>query len=379
MTAGLLLAAIPTADASAVVQPVGGETVELPAEPSGSAAITYPRLRVTRIVGGLVNPWDLDFAPGGLILFTERPGRIKARLSNGTVRQLRADLSDLWVSGETGMMSIEVDPAFSTNRRVYTCQGTTRDDKTTQVVAWTLDAAVTTLTRVNDPLVGGIDNVTGRHGGCQLRFNRAGELLIGTGDAAKGTNPQNLDSLAGKVLRVNRMTGAGIAGNVRGRVYTYGHRNVQGLALASNGDVYSVEHGTNRDDEVNWLQPGANYGWDPIPGYNEARPMTDNVKFPGAKRAVYRTGYPTWAWSGATFVYGTQWRSFNGALAITSLKYKRLRFAFVTHTGAYRGWTPYALYLRYGRLRGAEFGPDGALYLTTSNGGNDSILRVVAY
>ena len=95
------------------------------------------------------------------------------------------------------------------------------------------------------------------------RFDTAGRLIIGTGDAATGTNPQDLSSLAGKTLRVDRFTGAGVRGNASGgdpRIYTYGHRNVQGLALAPNGAVYSVEHGTDRDDEINLLPPAATTG-----------------------------------------------------------------------------------------------------------------------
>jgi len=218
----------------------GSTAVQAQAAPRPLPAVV-PQLTVTPWVGGLVHPWDLAFTPGGDLLFTERPGRIKVRLRNGTVRQLTANLNDLWVSGETGLMGIEVDPAFAQNRRVYTCQGTSDNGNTVQVVAWVANAALTGLTRVNDPLVGGIDGSSGRHGGCQLRIDAAGHLRIGTGDAAVGTNPQNRNQLAGKTLRVDRFTGAGIAGNAGGgdpRVYTYGHRNVQGLALRSNGDVF---------------------------------------------------------------------------------------------------------------------------------------------
>jgi glucose/arabinose dehydrogenase len=251
---------------------------------------------------------------------------------------------------------------------------------TVQVVAWVANAALTTLTRVNDPLVGGIDGSSGRHGGCQLRVIPDGSLIVGTGDATTGTNPQNLQSLAGKTLRVNRFNGAGVPGNAVGgdpRIYTYGHRNVQGLALRGNGQLFSVEHGTDRDDEVNILQVGRNYGWDPVPGYNESRPMTDFGKFPGAVGAIWSSGFPTIATSGGSFLEGSQWQGWNGALAVSALAGQHLRILFVDTQGdVVDEYVPPELNGRFGRLRGAELGPDGSLYVTTSNGTNDAILRV---
>jgi glucose/arabinose dehydrogenase len=337
-------------------------------------------LAVTPVVSGLSIPWDVAFADDGTMFFTERAGRISVRLIDGVVRRLTANMNDLWAQGETGLMGIELDPAFNQNRRVYTCQGTLDNNNTVQVLAWVADAGLTRLDRVNDPLVGGIDGSSGRHGGCQLRIGPDGTLLIGTGDAATGTNPQNLQSLAGKTLRVNRFTGAPVPGNAGGgdpRIYTYGHRNVQGLAVRTNGQVFSIEHGSDRDDEVNILQPGGNYGWDPVPGYNETRPMTDFGKFPNAVGAVWSSGFPTIATSAGTFLRGAKWQGWNGALAVSVLAGRHLRVFFLDSRGAVVDqYLPPELNGRFGRLRGAELGPDGDLFVTTSNGSNDAILRV---
>ena len=112
-------------------------------------------------------------------------------------------------------------------------------------------------------LLKGLPTSSGRHGGCRLLITRNGALLVGTGDAAVGTNPQNLGSLGGKTLRLNRTTGKPwptnpfINGNGKRRfVLTYGHRNVQGLAQRRDGTLWSVEHGSFRDDEVNKLVGG---------------------------------------------------------------------------------------------------------------------------
>ena len=127
---------------------------------------------------------------------------------------------------------------------------------------------------------------------------------------------------------MNRSTGAPWPTNpyIRSRstnaryVLTYGHRNVQGLAQRSDGSIWSVEHGTDRDDEVNRLSTGGDYGWNPTPGYNESRPMTDQ-RLPGTQiNARWRSGNPTIATSGAAWVRGRQWGDNNGTLAVGALK-----------------------------------------------------------
>jgi glucose/arabinose dehydrogenase len=358
----------------------------VPAAPA-AAQTAAPNLQLSTVVsGGFSRIWDLAFSPDGTMFFTERPGRIFVRTEAGAVRQLAADLSDLWASGETGLMGIETDPAFLTNRRLYTCQGTTDGGNTVQVVAWVVDAAYTRAVRVNDPLVGGIDGQLGRHGGCQLRVDLDGFLHVGTGDAARGTNPQDLRSLAGKTLRVNRFTGAAAPGNALAgvpgadaRIYTYGHRNVQGLALRpGTSEVWSVEHGTNVQDEVNRLVNGGNYGWDPVPGYNEATPMTDLGKFPSAIPSRWSSG-PTIATSGAAFLEGAQWGTWQGYLAVSTQAGQSLRVFPVDAAGNVGApFAPAPLDHTVGRIRGAELGPDGVLYVTTDNGSNDRILALRA-
>ena len=275
---------------------------------------------------------------------TERPGRIVVRLPDGGVRALTADLGDLWVSGETGLMGIEVDPGFASNRRIYTCQGTVDNSNTVQVVAWTVNGAYTAMSRVNDPLVGGIDGTSGRHGGCQLRIDPSGALWIGTGDAATGTNPQSPTALNGKVLRVDRFTGGRSARQPllrRGRqpgahVHVGPSQPPRAGRPPGTGQMWSVEHGPDRDDEINRLFAGGNYGWDPVPGYNESVPMTDFAKFPNAVPAVWSSGPITFAVSGATFLHGSGWGTWEGALAVSALKDSRLRVLFFDSAGRLR-------------------------------------------
>lgn len=348
-----------------------------------AAAPGQPSVDVTVMADGLAIPWDIGFTPDGVMVYTERPGRIGVRFPDGTRRTLAADLSDLVVAGESGLMGMVVDPRFERNRRIYTCQAHTGPE--VQVIAWRINPAYTTARRVIDPVVDDIPLVTGRHGGCRLRFFR-GALMIATGDAAQGTTPQNLASLGGKVLRVHRHKGTGLPGNPfigsanpdTRRIYSYGHRNLQGLAVRpARGEVWSVEHGPSRDDEINRIRAGGNYGWNPVPGYNESRPMTDLARFPNAVPAVWSSGFPTLATSGGIFVQGPEWGIWNGAFAVASLKDRSLRMFRLSRDGRVVGIDDVpAVTGRYGRLRTPMMGPDGALYVTTSNGVNDRILRL---
>lgn len=249
-------------------------------------------------------------------------------------------------------------------------------------MTWRLDGAK--ATRVEDPLLAGLpNNPSGRHSGCRMALDGDGRLLVGTGDTAVGTVPQDRSSLGGKVLRVDLATGEGVEGNPFGdRIYTYGHRNVQGVAVRRDGLVFTAEHGPGVDDEVNLLRPGANYGWDPsrggtAGGYDESVPMTDLERFPDAVEAVWSSGDPTEAICDAAFLTGEQWGGMEGVLAVTALKgSKVLLFTVTPEGGVHSVSIPVELDGTHGRLRGAELGPDNALYVTTSNGEDDKILRI---
>ncbi len=343
-----------------------------------------PDLKITPVVRRLDHPWDVKTLPGGVLLFTQRDRATLSVLKKGKVHRVGFPKSSVWVSGETGLMGLEVDPDFSTNRRIYTCQGGfTGGGHDVHVTAWTLDAKLRKAT-LDKVLIGGFPTSSGRHGGCRLVVTSDGSLLVGTGDAAQGTNPQDLDSLGGKTLRLDRFTGAPWPGNpfisstgARRYVHTYGHRNVQGVAERSDGTLWSIEQGSFRDDEVNLLVNGGDYGWNPVPGYNESVPMTDQA-LPGQQRkARWSSGNPTLATSGGGFVNGDKWRALDGALAVACLKASRVLFlTFDAQGKLQRLRAPRAL-RQYGRIRQVSSAENGDLLVTTDNGGgNDLILRV---
>src|SRR3954451_12502501 len=268
----------------------GGGGQGAPRNPAGPAAAPTgaPALDLTVVADGLDHPWDVAQADDGTLLFDQRGGGLTAVLPDGSVQEVAADFDDLFARGETGLMGLVLDPAFGQNRRFYTCEGRQAGETPDiAVIAWTVDDGWRTATRVADPLLGGIpvNTSSGRHGGCRLRFDLTGALLVSTGDNARGSNPQDRDTLAGKVLRIDPATGRPAAGNpfpgggASAYLWTYGHRNVQGLAVRpGTAQVYGVEQGTTRDDEVNLLRAGGNYGYDPNGadgGYDQSVPMTD--------------------------------------------------------------------------------------------------------
>ncbi len=340
-----------------------------PVEPAPDGATS---LQVEVVTDGLDKPWDVVQAPDGTLLVDERAGGFTAVLPDGAVREVRADFDDLFADGETGLMGLALDPDFDRTRRLYSCQGDVAGS--IKVVAWTVADDWSSATRVADPLVGGLplNEASGRHGGCRLQFLPDGVLLVGTGDTADGSLPQDPDSLGGKVLRVDPATGAAT-------VWTLGHRNVQGLAVRPGGEqVFAVEHGPDRDDEVNLLRDGGNYGWDPDGGgsYDESVPMTD-PEIAGAVPALWSSGVPTLATSGATFLDGAAWGAYDGLLLIALLKAQGVLALRLDDTGEVVDQFRVPELEDHGRIRTVRQGADGLLYVTTDNGGGaDALLRV---
>lgn len=340
--------------------------------------------QIRTIASGLSNPWDVAQTPDGTLIVTERAGAIKT-VRNDEVTAVKADLDDVFSKGEAGLMGLALAVDFDSSRRFYTCLATAND---VRVVAWTMAADYQSATRIAQPIVSGIKHLAGgRHSGCRLLLDSEGALLISAGDATIGSAPQDRTVLNGKILRVDPITGAAWPGNpfigsanaATKLIYTFGHRNVQGLAIQpTTGAVFSVEHGPDIDDEVNLLKPGANYGWDPDGpenSYDESVPMTD-PDIDGATAAWWSSGNPTLATSGATFLSGEQWGSADGALVVACLKGSRLLLMTVGDQSITDTQSVDGLEGTHGRLRTAYLGNDGLLYITTDNGSDDEILQI---
>jgi aldose sugar dehydrogenase len=360
-----------------------------------------PELRVSTVADGFQHVWDLGFLPDGRILVTERGGRLSLLASGepgAAVTPVEADFDDVLVRGEGGLMGVVIHPDFARTGRFTTCQthvdgaGNATD---VRLVTWELNAPVggpASARRVVDPMVGGLPiNPSGRHSGCRPTLAPDGMLLVGTGDAARANIAQDLSALGGKTLRIDLASGgpppdnpfADAADPAQRLIWTYGHRNVQGVAIQpGTGQVYTAEHGPSTDDEVNVPRPGANYGWDPsqggtVGGYDESVPMTDLARFPDAVEAVWSSGRPVEAICGAAFISGPQWGALDGVLAVGALRGEKLLLMTIGPDGVVSGvGVPEQFDGRFGRLRAVRTGPDGTLYVTTSNGSNDQVLRV---
>jgi glucose/arabinose dehydrogenase len=355
-----------------------------------------PTLEITTVMDDLDRPWDIAFTPDGTMLVTERDReQIDALQPDGQRSVLAAEPRGVWHRFETGLMGIAVSPEFATNREFYVCHGWKRaGKKDIRVTAWNVDENYTSaaMTRV---VLSGIHIEGGKHAGCRLRFAPDGALFVSTGDSRTGPLPQDKKSLNGKILRIDAATGAGWPGNPwadahnanKRRLYTYGHRNAQGLAWrdlgGGDGEMWSVEQGTTRDDEVNQLRPGGNYGWNPMPDYNDDAPMTDHT-LPGRQiDARWSSGFPTIATSGACWITDPMWGPWQGRLAVGTTKANQIDIMEFRPGGRLVSVVvPEQLDEHFGDLRVPVQGPDGALYLATDNGeeehpGIDRILRVV--
>lgn len=359
-----------------------GAGLTLSAAPSPARAST-PSYTVSTVVSGLSVPWDLTFM-GSTMMFDTRGGALYTKAGSASSRRVAlSKMPKLFVGVESGMMGLVADPDWASNKYFYTCQAVaTSSGKPSdiRVLRWKLDNA--THATVNKTMIKGIPILKGRHAGCRLRFSAYNYLYVGTGDAASGTNPQNLHSLGAKILRLTH-SGAfpkdnpylKLGGNAR-YVWNYGHRNVQGLALRpGTSEMWSVEQGTYRDDEINGVGKAGNYGYNPVPGYNESVPMTDTRKYPSAARARWSSGKSTIATSGATFLSGSKWKGWNNALAVGVLKDEQIKlFSITGHTTK-----PLAVLTSLNgrhRIRTVQLGPDGALYFTTSDGSHDVIGKI---
>jgi len=332
-----------------------------------------PVLTDTVIQSGLSVPWDLAFAPDGRLFVTERMGTILMfESSKPNAKQLASlRVPDIHSMGEAGLMGITIDPAFASNGFVYVCASRMDGaDWRNQVLRYKATAEAMTF---DGYVIRTGMQAASIHDGCRLAFGPDGKLWVTMGENGTGRLAQDPNTLNGKVLRTNSdgtvpddnpiLPGAA----KRTYAYTMGNRNPQGLAFQpGTGLPFEVEHGATTNDEINVLVPGKNYGWPEQEGPGGvARGFID---------PMWTSGTVTYAASGAAFVTGDRWGSWSGSLFIATLKEQDLRRFEVTGTTVVPKEVLYDQ--KYGRLRSIVLGPDGALYLTTSNGSGDRIVRV---
>lgn len=359
----------------------------VPPQVSIQKSTVIPTLTTETVTTGFDHIWEIAFLPTGEMLFTERGGTLHI-MQNGMVRDL-AKIADVFAQGEGGLLGMGVDAQFTQNRYIYLCFDSTKPGIKTpdvRVARFTVAADLSGLSNRTD-IVTGMPVSSGRHSGCRVQMGPDGYVWIGTGDAAIGGTAIDHKNLGGKILRVDR-DGKPAPGNLTGdfdpRIYSYGHRNIQGLAFfpqPQNGVLgISVEHGSYEDDEINLLKPG-NFGWaPPTSEYTEQGVlMTDKKAYPDAIDAIWSSGNPTIAPSGVTFLTGEKWQAWEGRLAMAVLKNQHLRIFTVNSDNTMAKDFDDLFVKQFGRLRTAVMGPDGNLYLSTDNGKTDQIIRVIPH
>jgi glucose/arabinose dehydrogenase len=314
-----------------------------PSESARSGAGRPPRPRVVgTVASGLQVPWGIDFLPDGSALVTERDTQRVFQVGDGAVRRV-GELTEAKADGEGGLLGVAVSPTYAQDSTVFFYLTTDEDNR---VVRATFRGG-----RLGEatPVLTGIAKNTFHDGG-RLLFGPDGMLYVSTGDAGDPANAQDLESLAGKILRITP-EGEPAPGNPdpRSPVWSYGHRNVQGLAFDDRGRLWASEFGDKTWDELNLIRKGGNYGW---PGAE------------GRDGDVEGTVQPQVQWatddaspSGLAFVDGRLW--------LGALQGQRLWRVDVAGKRAEdeRGF----FVGDYGRIRTVVTAPDGRLWVTTSN------------
>jgi glucose/arabinose dehydrogenase len=311
---------------------------------TATAGSTAPR-SVRVLVRGLAVPWGLAFLPGGDALVGERDsGRILRVTPTGAVTEVQR-LAEVRPDGEGGLLGLAVSPDYPTDGLVYAYYTAAADNRIARF----------RLGQPPQPILTGIHKA-GYHDGGRIAFGPDGMLYAGVGDAGEPDRAQDPGALNGKILRMTP-DGRPAPGNPfpHSVVYSYGHRNVQGLAWDAAGRLYASEFGQDRFDEVNLIRPGANYGWPVVEGVgHDPRFVEPLVTWPTDQASP----------SGIAIR--------GGFLYVAALRGTRLwRVPLAGHGGlgghGELGAPSAELVGQYGRLRTVASAPDGSLWVLTSN------------
>ncbi|MBX2805367.1 MAG: PQQ-dependent sugar dehydrogenase [Hyphomicrobiales bacterium] len=379
------------------------------------------------VLTGLENPWDMAFLSDGTMFFTEKCKGLSVRLPSGDVNALlgmtgssgyQSTADDLFCEGQAGMQGVAVDPGFAENRTIYVYSTSSKAAPgTNRLMRFVVNDGFTELSdrtdivedvpykpKATDHPFGG----PGAHNGGRVRFGPDGFIYLTTGDTHNGEVPQSPTMLGGKVLRIDRDGNAADGNNppegYDSRIFTYGHRNVQGIAFRPGSDqVVVAEHGPWHSDEITVLQNGGNAGWDPRPnmagredcpdnycgympnqleGMDPAErvkfmPMTDTATYPDAMPPAWNNNGLSQGTSSAAFLTGEKWGAWDGRLVVGIMGIgfggtpvgQRIDVIDLAEDGAsVNDVTALALPMASGRFRSVVVGPEGDLYTAVDEG-----------
>ncbi len=386
-------------------------------------------LKSTVVLEDLENPWDMAFLGDSTMFFTEKCKGLSVLMPNGEVNALLgmgesegypSTESDLFCEGQAGMMGVAVDPAFGDNRRIYVYStsnmSTPHTNRLMRLVVNDDFTAVSDRTDIVDDVPYKMEasdhpfGGPGAHNGGRVRFGPDGNLFLTTGDNHNEEIPQSPTLMGSKVLRIDT-DGNAVAGNTPPegfdpRTYTYGHRNVQGIAFhPETGTPIVAEHGPWHSDEITVLENGGNGGWDPrqnmagrgecadeycgyspnqMSGMNRYEraafmPMTDFKTYPNAMPPIWINNGWSQGTSSAAFLEGEQWGDWDGAMVVGIMGIgfggtplgQRIDVIKMTNDDgeiAVEGVTEMTLPMEPKRFRSVVLGPDGNLYTAVDEG-----------
>jgi aldose sugar dehydrogenase len=366
----------PTATPVSVVAPLGA--VE-PASPAPAS----PQVTVVEVAGGLDTPWSLAFLPDGRMMVSERNGNLRIVLADGTVSPPLDGVPQVAAYGQGGLLDVRPGPDFAIDGMIFFTFAEPDGpslSRTAVARARLADGSLTDVTVIfrQQPAVEG-----GSHYGSRIAFAHDGNLFVTLGDRYDLSQPQDLDSHIGKVIRIAPDGSVppdnpfiGVDGALP-EIWSYGHRNPQGAAIEPDtGRFWSSEHGPFAGDEINLPLAGGNYGW-PLVSHGKmdgVETLSDPQHTrPGLEPAHYHWDEPRIAPSGMTFYTGTQVPAWRGDLFVGALAGRAL-IRLLIDDGRVVGEERLLEGLGE-RIRDVQMGPDGHLHLLTDSP-RGRILRV---
>jgi glucose/arabinose dehydrogenase len=349
---------------------------------------------VVEVVGGLQNPWSVAFLPGGKMLITERPGRLRVLGTDGKLSEPVTGLPPVVARGQGGLLDVTLDPAFPKNNLIYWSFSEPKENNEN-------NTAVARGKFVDDAAAPRVDEVqviyhqtpslaSPLHFGSRLVWGRDGTLFVSQGDrsiTAGRMQAQKMDSGIGKLVRINAdgtipkdNPFVGKEG-VRPEIWSFGHRNIQAMAIhPATGEIWEIEHGTRGGDEINIARKGKDYGW-PTIAYGieyQGGAITGGIQQQaGMEQPIYYWD-PVIGPSGMAFYTGSLFPQWKGNLFVGGHQTQdlvRLTLDGEKIVGEERLLKD--LQPKPERIRDVRTGPDGALYVLTDTGANSRLLKLV--
>ena len=353
---------------------------------SAQSAVTpsiHHDYRVVTVADGLVHPWSMAFLPSGDMLVTERPGRLRIVRDGRLLPDAVAGVPDVLAQGQGGLLEVAVHPDFTANRLVYLTFSKPiagEDGATTAVVRGRLENdRLTNVEEIFEAVSRG-----GGHYGSRIVFDGAGHIFFSVGDRQapprgdlQAHPAQDLSNHHGTIIRLHE-DGSIPADNpfvdregVRPEIWSYGHRNPQGLAMdPQTGELWSNEHGPQGGDELNRIVAGANYGW-PVVGYGvnyrSGTAIHEGTMREGMEPPAH-VWVPSIATSGLMIYSGDRFPQWRGNLFVGGMAGEQLARLELDGTRVVNEET---LVRGIGRVRDVRQGPDGYIYLAIDHRGGE--------